>query len=56
MFGGATTSSIAIVTPALVAQWKPASLSLSSAAATSTFGYFSASSLTITESCFLPTS
>ena len=38
LFGGATTSSIAIVTPDLVAQWKPASLSASSAAATSTLG------------------
>ncbi len=38
LFGGATTSSIAIVTPALVAQWKPASFSASSAAATSTLG------------------
>ena len=36
--GGAITSSMAIVTPARVAQWKPASLSASSAAATSTLG------------------
>ncbi len=56
MFGGATTSSIPIVTPDLVAQWKPASLSASRAAATSTLGYVFASSFTITVSCFLLTS
>ena len=36
--GGVTTSSIAMVTPARVAQWKPAALSASSVAATWTFG------------------
>ena len=55
LFGGATTSSMPIVTPDRVAQWKPASLSASSAAATCTFGYVSASELTMTVSCFLPT-
>ena len=56
LFGGAITSSMAMVTPDRVAHRKPVSFSASSALATSTFGYVSASSLTITESCFLPTS
>ena len=47
MFGGTTTSEIAIVTPDRVAQWKPASLSLSSVRATVTIGYRSARSFTI---------
>ena len=41
------------VTPERVAQWKPASLSASSVAATSTFGYRSARSLTIADSDLL---
>jgi hypothetical protein len=53
--GGVTTSSIEIVTPERVAQWKPVSFNASSVAATSTFGYRSARSLTIAESCFLST-
>ena len=47
------TSSMAMVTPARVAQWKPFSFSASSDAATWTFGYFSARSLTIAPSAFL---
>ena len=37
-FGGVTTSSMAIVMPERVAQWKPADLRLSSVFATGTFG------------------
>ena len=50
LFGGVRMSESATVTPERVAQWKPASLMRSSAAATSTFGYRSARSLTIAES------
>lgn len=53
---GTTTSEMATVTPDRVAQWKPEAFRLSSVAATTTFGYRSARSLTIWESCFLPTS
>ena len=48
--GGAMTSSMPIVTPDQVAQWKPASLSASRVAASATFGNRSARSLTIAES------
>ena len=44
------TSSMPIVTPDQVAQWKPASLSASRVAASATFGKRSARSLTIAES------
>ena len=44
------TSSMPMVTPDQVAQWKPASLSASSVAASATFGKRSARSLTIAES------
>ncbi len=50
LFGGVVMSRVATVTPERVAQWKPASLMRSSAAATSTLGYRSARSLTIAES------
>ncbi|MNC68590.1 hypothetical protein D3C75_1192040 [compost metagenome] len=52
---GAATSEIAIVTPERVAQRKPASFRASSDAATSTFGYRSARSLTMTDRRFLST-
>ena len=48
--GGAMTSSMPMVTPDQVAQWKPASLSASRVAASATFGKRSARSLTIAES------
>ena len=56
MFSGVTTSEIEIVVPDRVAQWKPASFKASSVAATWTFWYRSARSLTIEESTFLSTS
>ena len=52
---GVATSEMAIVTPERVAQRKPASFSASRLAATSTFGYRSARSLTMTDSRFLST-
>ena len=52
---GVATSEMEIVTPERVAQRKPASLSASSDAATSTLGYRSARSLTMTERRFLST-
>ena len=52
---GATTSEIAMVTPEREAHLKPASLSASRLAPTSTLGYRSARSLTIAPSTFLST-